>query len=334
MKKFIIGLILFITVLSVGCTEMQPVSSSDTISEEQPALEPEVGKKDDIVTVKPEEEKPVIEEPIVEEETKKEENGKEAEEKTEEETVLEDIDLKLPQIVEKETSSLSNETNGWSWKRNTEHESPIAYADTEILESYNAYYLGDTDEKVIYLTFDNGYENGYTETILDALAANDVKVTFFVTLPYIRDNKELVIRMKEEGHIVGNHSVTHQSMPSLSDDEVIRELEDTATYMLEKTGYEMDPYFRPPMGEYSERTLYLTNSIGYKTIFWSMAYVDWKVDDQPGADYALDHVITNYHPGSIPLLHSVSSSNAEAMDNIIESLLAKGYRFGTLNELQ
>ncbi|WP_105619920.1 delta-lactam-biosynthetic de-N-acetylase [Vallitalea okinawensis] len=330
MKKIIVGLILFITVLSVGCTEMRPVSNIGTSSEEQPTLEPEVGNKDDIITVEPEVVEPVVEEPIVEEEPKVEENVKE----TEEESVLEEIDLELPVIVEKETSSLSNETKGWSWKRNTEHEPPIAYAETEILDSYNAYYLGDINEKVIYLTFDNGYENGYTETILDALAVHDVKAAFFVTQPYIRDNKELVIRMKEEGHIVGNHSVTHQSMPSLSDEDVIRELEDTAAYMLETTGYSMDAYFRPPMGEYSERTLYLTSSVGYKSIFWSMAYVDWKTDDQPGADYALDHVMTNHHPGSIPLLHSVSSSNAEALASIIESLHAEGYRFGTLDELK
>jgi len=170
MKKLIVGLILSFTFLSVGCTAIQSVSDVDTIPAEQPALEPEEEKKEDVVSVEPEE-------PVVEEEMVKE--IEEVKEETKEETVLEEIAIELPQITEKEISSLSNETKGWSWKRNAEHVPPIAYADTEMLSSYDAYYLGNTDEKVIYLTFDNGYENGYTEMILDTLAVYDVKATFF-----------------------------------------------------------------------------------------------------------------------------------------------------------
>lgn len=240
----------------------------------------------------------------------------------------------LPELTDLSTEGLSNELMGWSWRRNSEHKQPEAYADTEMLAKYSGYYIQPTDEKVIYLTFDNGYENGFTPQILDTLKKHDVKATFFVTLPYIRDNKELVIRMKEEGHIVGNHTVKHESMPSLSDEEVISEIQGVADYMIETTGYSIDSYFRPPRGEFSERTLYLTSEMGYKTIFWSMAYVDWKRDDQPGKEYALSHVMENYHPGSIPLLHSVSSSNAEALEDMIINLKNEGYRFGDLSELE
>ena len=140
--------------------------------------------------------------------------------------------------------------------------------------------------------------------------------------------------MKQEGHIVGNHTVTHPSMPSLTDDEVIYEIEETAKYFEEVTGYTMDPFIRPPMGEYSERTLYLTRKLGYRTIFWSLNYKDWDVNNQPGAEYAYNHVMENYHPGAIPLLHAVSESNTEALDDIIKALKEQGYRFGNLYEVE
>lgn len=158
----------------------------------------------------------------------------------------------LPEGVSYE--SLSNEKKAWWFKRNKEHQ-PSGADDSIDLKSYDAYYLGNTEEKVIYLTFDCGYENGYTETMLDILKKHNAKACFFVTQTYIRDNPEIVKRMKEEGHQVGNHTVTHKSQPTLSEEEIEKELGTCSSYMKEVTGYDMDPFFRPPMGEYSERTL-------------------------------------------------------------------------------
>ncbi|WP_304942069.1 polysaccharide deacetylase family protein, partial [Vallitalea guaymasensis] len=174
----------------------------------------------------------------------------------------------------------------------------------------------------------------YTPTILDTLKANDVKATFFVTKPFIENNAELAKRMKDEGHIVGNHTVHHKRMYELTDDEIKYEIEETARYFEEMTGYKMDTFFRPPEGAYSERSLYLTGQLGYKTIFWSMAYADWDRNNQKGKEYAYNHVINNAHPGMISLLHAVSSSNTEALDDIIKTLKEQGYRFGNLYEIE
>lgn len=232
-----------------------------------------------------------------------------------------------------DTTLLSNEKKGWWFRRNTEHKQPSAQNEIH-LSKYGSYYLVDTDEKVFYLTLDSGYENGYTEVILDTLKDNEVQALFFVTKPYIRDNPEIATRMKQEGHLVGNHTVSHKSMPTLTDEEIEYELEETARYFEEVTGYQMDPFFRPPMGEYSERTLYIARKLGYRNIFWSLTYKDWDTKNQPGAEFAYNHVMDNYHPGAIALLHSVSKSNAEALDDIIKSLKEKGYRFGNMYEVE
>lgn len=228
----------------------------------------------------------------------------------------------------------SNEKLAWWFKRNDSHEAS-GCDDTIDISDYGAYYLDkNATEKVIYLTFDCGYENGYTEKILDVLKTEDVPACFFVTKTYIRDNVELTKRMKEEGHQVGNHTITHPSMPKKSYEEIIKEVDGCADYMKEVTGYSMDPYLRPPMGEYSERTLALTKDLGYKTIFWSMAYVDYDVNKQPGADYVIKHFEKYHHNGAIILMHNVSSSNAEALETVISNLKAEGYRFASLNELK
>lgn len=228
----------------------------------------------------------------------------------------------------------SNEKLAWWFKRNDNHQ-PSGCDDTIELSDYGAYYLDEnTEEMVVYLTFDCGYENGYTDEILDVLKRQDVPACFFVTKTYIRDNVELTTRMKEEGHQVGNHTITHPSMPTKSYEEIMEEVNGTAEYMKEVTGYDMDPYLRPPMGEYSERTLAITQDLGFKTIFWSMAYVDYDVNNQPGADYVIEHFEKYHHNGAIILMHNVSSSNAEALETVIENLKAKGYRFASLNELE
>ena len=160
-----------------------------------------------------------------------------------------------------------------------------------------------------------------------------VVAAFFVTKPFIREEAKLVKRMKKEGHIVGNHTVHHKSMPTLSDRDNKQEIIDCAEYCKEATGYDMDPFIRPPMGEYNERTLALTKKMEYRTIFWSMAYVDFKVDQQPGKDYVIEHFQKYTHKGAIPLIHNISRSNAEALETVIINLKKDGYRFEGLKKL-
>lgn len=226
----------------------------------------------------------------------------------------------------------------WWFKRDTEH-GPSGCDDTIDIGEFSGYYL-DPDkttegaEKVLYLTFDCGYENGYTEQILDVLKKQDVPACFFVTKTYIRDNIELVKRMKDDGHQVGNHTITHPSLPERSYEEIVKEIVGTQEYMEEATGCKMDPFLRPPKGEYSARTLAITHDLGYKTIFWSMAYLDYDVNNQPGAAYVIDHFEKYHHSGAIILMHNVSSSDAAALDTVITNMKAKGYRFASLNELE
>ncbi|NDL68064.1 delta-lactam-biosynthetic de-N-acetylase [Clostridiales bacterium F-3ap] len=227
---------------------------------------------------------------------------------------------------------LSNEKVGWSFRRNPDHK-PAAGNTPFDVGAYGAYGLEDTKEKVVYLTFDEGYEYGYTPKILDVLKDKGVKAAFFVTKPYIKANPDLVERMSKEGHVVGNHSATHPSFPGLTDGQLRKELEDTEAAFADVTGQRMDPFFRPPMGEYSQRVLELVRQEGYKTIFWSMAYKDWDVNSQPGAEVAYRHVMDNHHAGAIILLHAVSSSNTEALGEMIDGLRREGYRFKSLQEL-
>ena len=221
----------------------------------------------------------------------------------------------------------------WWLKRNEKHQTPEV-SDHIDLSKYDAYYVNPKcKKKKIFLTFDCGYENGFTPKILDVLKKQKVVAAFFVTKPFIREGTELVRRMKREGHIVGNHTVHHKSMPTLSDRDNKQEIIDCAQYCKEATGYEMDHFIRPPMGEYNEKTLKLTKSMGYKTIFWSMAYVDFDVNKQPGKDYVVEHFKKYTHNGSIPLMHNVSQSNAEALDEVITNLKKEGYEFESLKKL-
>jgi len=227
---------------------------------------------------------------------------------------------------------LSDKQRSWYFMRNANHQPPDAMRDFDI-KQFGGYYLGDINQKRVYLTFDEGYENGYTGAILDTLREYGVQAAFFLTKPYIKSNPELVARMVAEGHIAANHSVNHYSFPDLSNDEIEYELTECADYFTEMTGAQMDMFFRPPEGNYSARTLYTTHTFGYKTIFWSFAYLDWDVNNQPGKEAAYNNVINNLHNGMIMLLHAVSSSNTEALPEIIETILEMGYSFGSLYEL-
>ena len=221
----------------------------------------------------------------------------------------------------------------WWLKRNENHQTPEV-SDHIDLSKYDAYYVNPKcKKKKIFLTFDCGYENGFTPKILDVLKKQKIVAAFFLTKPFIREGRELVRRMKKEGHIVGNHTVHHKSMPTLSDRDNKQEIIDCAEYCKEATGYEMDHFIRPPMGEYNEKTLKLTKSMGYKTIFWSMAYVDFDVNKQPGKQYVVEHFKKYTHNGAIPLMHNVSQSNAEALDEVITNLKKEGYQFESLKNL-
>lgn len=230
--------------------------------------------------------------------------------------------------------ALSVKPIGWGLSRNSEHKTPgvPAYWVT-LLNKYNGYYVGDVCGKNVYLTFDEGYENGYTSKILDILHKEQVKAAFFVTRPYIKGNSQLVKRMVDEGHIVGNHTATHPGLAALPPETIELELSQTADTFKEVTGSPMAPYMRPPMGQFSERSLAVTNELGYKTIFWSLALADWDPKNQPGKDKVYQTVMNNIHPGAIILLHAVSQSDTEALPDIIHALQEEGYTFRSLDEL-
>ncbi len=229
-------------------------------------------------------------------------------------------------------SAYDNTLYAWWFKRNDNHEQSGCQEDFDILQ-YDAHYTVPVSDKRIYITFDCGYENGFTADMLDVLKEEEVTAAFFVTQTFIRDNVELVKRMKEEGHLVCNHTVTHPSMPSKSVEEQKKELLDCENYMKEATGYEMDLFYRPPKGEYSQCSLQVAKDLGYTTVFWSMAYLDYDVNNQPSKEHVIEHFKKYYHPGAIPLLHNVSQANHDALQQVIQDLKQEGYEFGSLYDL-
>lgn len=205
---------------------------------------------------------------------------------------------------------------------------------SSFLKENSSYYLGDTSKKVLYLTFDEGYENGHTGKILDILKENQVPAAFFVVKPYITQQPDLIKRMVNEGHIVGNHSVHHPSMAQIHDKEkYTAELKGVEDAYKEIVGEDMPKFFRPPMGKYSKESLQKTKDLGYKTIFWSFAYKDWLVNNQPSENYAIEKINKGAHPGSIMLLHAVSETNTKVLDSVIKKLKEEGYEFKSLNDL-
>ncbi len=200
-------------------------------------------------------------------------------------------------------------------------------------KKYNAVTYDTRNKKSLYLTFDCGYENGYTEKILKILKEKKVPAAFFCTYTDIRDEPELIAKMINEGHIVGNHSTTHPSFAEISREKMAKEIKQCDDFLREKFGY-TSAFFRFPKGEYSESSLENVNALGYKCIFWSLAYSDWDTNAQKGRDYAFDMVTSRLHPGAIILLHSVSSDNAEALPQIIDYAREQGYTFKSLNDLQ
>lgn len=229
-------------------------------------------------------------------------------------------------------SSSVNVNWGLSFKENGT--APIGNATPEFLKKYNAYYCVPTQEKVIYLTFDAGYENGYTATILDALKKHNAKAAFFLVGNYIKTSPELVNRMLQEGHIVGNHTLTHPDMSKISQmKDFEQEILSLEQLYKDATGQEMQKYYRPPQGKYSEENLRQANELGYKTMFWSLAYVDWYVDKQPSREEAFDKLLSRIHPGAVVLLHSTSKTNAEILDELLTKWEEMGYSLAPISEI-
>lgn len=236
-------------------------------------------------------------------------------------------------------SSLSNEKAGWWFnpkKAGGNGKSTIPEKTANLLNKYNGIWQAKTDEKVMYLTFDEGYEyNNNTAKILDTLKVKGVKAAFFVTGAYVKSNLDLVNRMANEGHLVCNHSVNHLNQveaiknPKKLEDDIVG----LQTLYKEKTGNNLASFLRPPEGVYSERTLKFINDMGYRPVFWSFAYKDWLRDNQPDKKFAIEKITGQFHPGSVLLLHAVSDTNAEILGEIIDQAVNMGYRFGSLYEL-
>ena len=226
------------------------------------------------------------------------------------------------------------ETSSWGLSFREPGTSPVGSAGVDQLQKYDAAYLGNTTEKVIYLTFDAGYENGCTAQILDALKKHNVSATFFLVGNYLEKNPDLVRRMVAEGHTVGNHTMHHYDMSRISDPAAFqKELEDLEKLYEQTVGEPMQKYYRPPQGIYSEENLRQAKNLGYKTVFWSLAYVDWKNDDQPTAQAAFNKLLPRIHPGAVVLLHSTSKTNAAILDELLTRWEDMGYRFAPIQEL-
>lgn len=225
-------------------------------------------------------------------------------------------------------------SENWGLGFGAEGTQPTGNASASELAKYDAYYVGKADEKVIYLTFDCGYENGNTEAILDALKKHNAPATFFVVGHYLESAPELVKRMVKEGHTVGNHTYHHPDMSKISDQSAFqKEMDDVKNKFKEVTGAEITMYYRPPQGKYNASNLQMAKDLGYSTFFWSLAYVDWNVDSQPTHEEALSKLTGRIHPGAIVLLHNTSKTNGEIMDTILTKWEEMGYTFGKLEDL-
>ncbi len=226
------------------------------------------------------------------------------------------------------------ETGSWGLSFQTEGQPPIGPASIQQLADYDAVYVGNTSEPVLYLTFDAGYENGCTEKILDILKKHNVPAAFFLVGNYIEKNADLVRRMVNEGHIVANHTMHHYDMSKLSDRAAFeKELTDLEALFMSVTGKQMPKYYRPPQGIYSQKNLEMAKTLGYKTVFWSLAYVDWNNDSQPTKEAAFNKLLPRTHNGAVVLLHSTSTTNAEILDALLTKWESMGYSFASIDRL-
>ena len=233
------------------------------------------------------------------------------------------------------TSAVIQQTQNWGLGFGEAGTRPTGNATQEEMAKYDAYFVAPSEEEMkLYLTFDCGYENGNTEAILEALKEHDVSATFFVVGHYLESAPDMVKRMVEEGHTVGNHTYHHPDMSKISDQASFqKEMDAVAEFYKEVVGEEMPLYYRPPQGKYSQQNLQMAKDMGYKTFFWSLAYVDWNVDNQPSHEEAFDKLLSRVHPGAIVLLHNTSRTNGEILDELLTKWEEMGYSFGTLDEI-
>lgn len=233
-----------------------------------------------------------------------------------------------------QTAASLSQVTDWGLSFQSEGQPPVGNATSEELAKYDAWYVGDTSKKTVYLTFDAGYENGYTAEILDILKKEKVPAAFFLVGTYMDENRELVKRMAEEGHIVANHTMHHPDMSAIADEAAFKqELEDVEKLYKEITGEEMKKYYRPPQGKFSLANLEMAKKLGYKTVFWSLAYVDWYEDQQPTREEALKKLLPRTHNGAVILLHSTSKTNAQVLEELITKWKEEGYQFASLEKL-
>ena len=237
-------------------------------------------------------------------------------------------------LVSSAIDNVSNKLICWGFKREKDNKQPsLDKSSLAILEKYNGFAIGNPDKPIIYLSFDLGYEAGYTSQILDVLKENNVQASFFITAHYLNTQEELVRRMIKEGHIVGNHTVNHKDLVKLSDEEIKREITDLSNSIYDKFGYEVT-FFRPPKGEYSERIIKIASELNYTTVLWSSAYDDWDENKQGREEYGKSKILDNLHNGCILLLHGTSKDNANILDSVIKETINKGYEFKNLEEFE
>ena len=231
------------------------------------------------------------------------------------------------------TGVVQQATENWGLGFGKEGEKPVGNATVAEMRQYDAYYMAEGDEKVLYLTFDCGYENGNTEPILDALKKHNAPATFFVVGHFLESAPEIVQRMVNDGHTVGNHTYHHPDMSKISDMASFqKEMDDVAALFHETTGSELSMYYRPPQGKYSTANLQMAKELGYATFFWSLAYVDWDQNNQPSHEEAINKLTSRVHPGAVVLLHSTSQTNGEIMDEILTKWEEMGYTFRPLSD--
>lgn len=262
-------------------------------------------------------------------ETEQEDTGVTLESENMEEKVPES---EPPTLSLSEINALGNDAYGWGFVKKPGAFPEFTAGQIDMMEKYSCIYEGNKEEKCLYLTFDEGYENGYTASILDTLKEKGVKAAFFITGPYLDTNFDLIKRMLDEGHIVGNHTVRHPNMPSLGTAEAMQQEITELDMKLYETFGVHTKYFRPPEGAYSERSLAAANAAGYKNVLWSFAYRDWETKNQKGAAHAVESVVPYLHNGCVMLLHAVSQDNAEALGTIIDEAKNQGYTFKSLDE--
>ncbi len=232
------------------------------------------------------------------------------------------------------SGNLSSKKIEWGIKRSDNNTQPdVGDLNNKMMKDSNSIYMGNKDKKIIYLTFDNGYEAGYTEDILNTLKQNDVTATFFVTEHYVNTAGDLVQKMIDNQNIVGNHTSKHKSMPELDEETLKSEVNKLHELVKEKFNYEMK-YLRPPKGEYSEKSLALTSSLGYQTVMWSFAYADWDEKNQPSLESAKKKIYDNLHNGEVMLLHATSKTNRDILDEVIKEIKSRGYEIKSINEFE